>query len=95
MPTYEYECKKCNKVHSIFHSIKDKITQCPECGEPVERLCSGGLPPVFKGAGWTDKRSQSRAVYEAVDKGKRERDAALSASNGVNPYPDYNPDPID
>ena len=51
MPKYEYKCPKCGEFE-IEHSIKEEArTECPECGETIQRLisiCSFEL----KGSGW-------------------------------------------
>jgi putative FmdB family regulatory protein len=46
MPTYEYRCKKCNKVFSENMSIsefeKKKTHTCPHCkSRSVQRIYSG------------------------------------------------------
>jgi putative FmdB family regulatory protein len=58
MPTYEYECKKCNHRFEVFQSMNDEpVRKCPECGKQVRRLVSGGAGVIFKGSGFyvTDK----------------------------------------
>jgi putative FmdB family regulatory protein len=65
MPTYEYECKKCNHVFECFQSIKDEpISACPECGGEVRRLINGGAGIIYKGSGFysTDKSSGKPAA---------------------------------
>jgi len=53
MPTYEYECKKCNHRFEVFQSMSDEpIKKCPECGKQVRRLVSGGAGIIFKGSGF-------------------------------------------
>ncbi len=53
MPTYEYECKKCDKIFEVFQSIKaEKLKTCPECGHEIKRLLGTGSGIVFKGTGW-------------------------------------------
>ncbi|MEN6360681.1 MAG: zinc ribbon domain-containing protein [Smithella sp.] len=50
MPTYEYECSRCGLHFEKQQSIKDEpIKQCPECGESVRRLVSGGIGFMMKG----------------------------------------------
>ena len=50
MPTYEYKCSICNKKFDIFHGImEDSIKKCPECGNSVKRLISGGAGFIMKG----------------------------------------------
>ena len=33
MPTYVYKCTSCMNIVEIFHSYKEKISECPDCGE--------------------------------------------------------------
>lgn len=44
MPSYEFECKKCNKVFTIILSLEDykkEKIKCPECGSTdVKRIYS-------------------------------------------------------
>ena len=45
MPTYEYECKKCNEIIEVKRSMTEEpLTEC-ECGEKGElcQIISGGL----------------------------------------------------
>jgi len=31
MPFYSYKCEKCEEQFTEFHSIKEKLTDCPHC----------------------------------------------------------------
>jgi len=71
MPTYEYECKKCNHRFEVFQSMSDEpIKKCPECGKQVRRLVSGGVGVIFKGSGFyvTDKNIAAVPKGDAVSK---------------------------
>jgi len=64
MPTYDYECKKCDHRFEVFQSMKaDRLTDCPleECDGAVRRLIGTGAGIIFKGSGFyqTDYRSDS------------------------------------
>lgn len=68
MPTYEYECKKCQRRFEEFQSImarplKRIKTDCAQCenNAPVRRLIGTGSAVLFKGSGFyeTDYRSES------------------------------------
>ena len=52
MPTYEYECQKCQQHFEYFQSMSEpKKTVCEACGGPLERLISpSGF--ILKGGGW-------------------------------------------
>lgn len=70
MPTYEYECKKCQQTFEAFQSITAKpLQKCPKCKGRVRRLIGRGAGIIFKGSGFyqTDYRSehyQKRAAEE-------------------------------
>ncbi|MFC1588368.1 FmdB family zinc ribbon protein [Planctomycetota bacterium] len=52
MPTYEYECKKCNHRFEKFQKMKDKaLKTCPECGGHIHRVLGAGLAVIVKGSG--------------------------------------------
>jgi putative FmdB family regulatory protein len=62
MPTYEYECRKCNHTFETFQSIKaEPLKRCPECRGKIKRLIGTGAGIIFKGSGFyeTDYRSES------------------------------------
>ncbi|MHC4090831.1 MAG: FmdB family zinc ribbon protein [Planctomycetota bacterium] len=78
MPTYEYQCTKCDRVFEEFQSITAKPkrflpTQCERCNNraPVRRLIGHGAGVIFKGSGFyeTDYRSPS---YKAGAKAEKE-----------------------
>jgi len=55
---YDYKCKKCDKVYEMLHSITENPTfNCPECGEQLMRVVTGGGGVVFKGF-WPGKMSR-------------------------------------
>ena len=59
MPTYEYECKSCEHVFDVFHSMTAKPrVRCPVCGGRTKKRISAGAGIIFKGSGFyeTDYR---------------------------------------
>jgi putative FmdB family regulatory protein len=52
MPTYVYQCKKCEHQFEVLQRItEDPIKECPECkGEVTRLLFPVGI--VFKGSGF-------------------------------------------
>lgn len=61
MPTYEYECLKCEHKFEARQSITESpLKKCPVCGEAVKKLISAGAGIIFKGSGFyaTDYRSK-------------------------------------
>jgi putative FmdB family regulatory protein len=76
MPTYEYQCEKCDKTFEIAQSMKDApLKSCPKdrCRQKtwgkgkVRRLIGTGAGLIFKGSGFyiTDYRSEG---YKAAAK---------------------------
>ena len=60
MPTYEYQCTKCDHRFEELQSIMAKpLTRCPQCRGKLRRVIHGGAALVFKGPGFysTDYRS--------------------------------------
>ena len=52
MPTYEYK-REDGSVFEITQSINDEaLKTCPDTGQPVKRIISGGGGVVYKGTGW-------------------------------------------
>jgi putative FmdB family regulatory protein len=72
MPTYEYECRKCEHRFEVFQSIKETPRKiCPECGGRVRRLLGTGAGVLFKGSGFhaTDYRKPSYKEAAKKDSG--------------------------
>ena len=71
MPTYDYECDKCEHTFEAFQSMTEKpIRVCPECkSRKVRRLIGTGAAIIFKGSGFysTDYRSQSDKAREKAE----------------------------
>ena len=88
MPTYEYECKSCNRNFDVFQNMKDEpLKTCPECGKEVRRLINGGTGVIFKGGGFyvTDKggsggRSGGKAATASATASADSSKAAESSS---------------
>ncbi len=62
MPTYEYECQKCQHHFEVFQSIREAPKRtCPKCKGRVKRLLGTGAGLIFKGSGFyiTDYRKPS------------------------------------
>lgn len=52
MPTYEYR-REDGSTFEVFQKITaDPLEECPDTGQPVERIISGGQRPIFKGSGF-------------------------------------------
>lgn len=62
MPTYEYK-REDGTVFEFIQGMNDKpLTSCPDTGQPVKRIISGGSGVVYKGTGWyvTDYKNGTR-----------------------------------
>jgi len=75
VPTYEYQCEKCQRVFEVRQRITEPaLTTCEVCGGHVKRLLSPA-PFILKGEGWyvTDYPSEAR---------KKAKEAEKPAANG-------------
>jgi putative FmdB family regulatory protein len=71
MPTYDYECTRCEHVFEVFHSMSaEPVSSCPECDGKVQRLIGTGAGILFKGSGFyqTDYRSAEYNKAASADK---------------------------
>jgi putative FmdB family regulatory protein len=76
VPTYEYQCEKCQRVFEVRQRITEPaLSTCDVCGGRVKRLLSPA-PFILKGEGWyvTDYPSEAR---------KKAKEAEKSTSNGA------------
>jgi putative FmdB family regulatory protein len=64
MPTYDYECTECDHTFESFHSIKENINKCPECGRKTNRLIGAGSAVLFKGGGFYQTEYRSTNYIE-------------------------------
>ncbi len=61
MPTYEYQCTKCDHIVEEFKPISAPPRQrCPKCRSKVQRLISGGAGLHFKGSGFYINDSRAK-----------------------------------
>jgi putative FmdB family regulatory protein len=70
MPTYEYQCKKCQHLFDVFQSMSDEpLKECPECKGEVKRLIGSGSGMIFKGSGFyeTDYKRKSAGTTKSND----------------------------
>jgi len=52
MPTYEYK-REDGTTFEVFQPMSDDaLKTCPDTGQPVKRIISGGTGLVFKGTGF-------------------------------------------
>lgn len=81
MPTYKYR-REDGTTFTIRQKItEDALEKCPETGQPVERVVTGGMGFHLKGGGWYDdgyastngsgeKQQASKSSNDLESKGK-------------------------
>ncbi len=88
MPTYEYK-REDGTVFEITQSINDApLTACPDTGQPVKRIISGGGGVVYKGTGWhiTDyKNGNGHAASNGTEAAKEESSPKETAAEKTEP----------
>lgn len=81
MPTYEYK-REDGTTFEVRQSINDEpLEKCPETGQKVKRVITGGGGVVYKGDGWyvTDYKDSDRKEKRAK---AAEKANGSSSSNG-------------
>ena len=69
MPTYEYECTRCDHAFEVFQSFDEKPrSRCPVCRGKLRKVIHP-VGIIFKGSGWyaTDSRSDSEKAKFSDD----------------------------
>lgn len=75
MPTYEYSCPACGSFEKEQRITDPKLTACPTCKAPVQRLISR-TSFALKGSGWYSDG------YSSSGSGKLESKSGSGASGG-------------
>ena len=81
MPTYTYQCKKCDHEMDVFHGISAKPrVKCAECGGSCRRLIGTGAGIIFKGSGFyeTDYKVKKGKPPETAEKSESKKEGASS-----------------
>ncbi len=70
MPTYEYECPKCDVFEVIQRMVEPPLKKCPSCKSKVRRLIGLGGGVIYKGSGFytTEYRSEEYKKRESEEK---------------------------
>ncbi len=85
MPTYEYQCQKCQRRLEKYQSITARpLTKCPTCAGRLKRLMGSGSGFLFKGSGFytTDYRSKSYQEAKKKDQPKPPASDKPSSASG-------------
>lgn len=84
MPTYDYR-REDGTTFEMWQNINDDpIETCPETGQQVKRLISGGTGLVFKGSGFyiTDyKKNQNKGDSDGSTKSNSSESGSDSTAN--------------
>ena len=87
MPTYDYICNDCNKMHEYFQSMSDNpLIKCPECKKnTLRRIISGGTGLIFKGSGYylTDYKNKKNKKTNAKDNSVKKKDEKIKKKKEV------------
>ncbi len=90
MPTYEYECIKCNYRFDELQGITEApFKECPKCKGKLRRLITGGAGIIFRGSGFyvTDYKKANIAEHEPQRKELQKSDKKDSLP-ATQPKPD-------
>jgi len=80
MPTYEYECTKCEHGFEAFQSMKDdRLSTCPKCRGKLKRVIGAGAGIIFKGSGFYETDYKRGSSYHS-DASKEKSSASSSSS---------------
>ena len=87
MPTYDYICNDCNKMHEYFQSMSENpLTKCPECKKnSLRRIISGGTGLIFKGSGYylTDYKNKKNKKTDTKDNSVKKKDKKIKKKKEV------------
>ena len=84
MPTYEYQCQACHRLHEAFQPITAKpLTKCPRqrCGGRLKRLIGSGGGFLFKGSGFYITDYRSKGYHEAKKRDEQSSKPSPSPSS--------------
>ncbi len=85
MPTYEYECERCQKRFEVFQKMTEEpLTDCPDCKGKVRRLVGTGAGIIYRGPGFytTEYRSESYKKREREEKEVTEKPSPRKEKEG-------------
>jgi putative FmdB family regulatory protein len=82
MPTYEYECTKCDHQFEHFQSMSsDLLKRCPKCRCKLRRLFGSGAGIIFKGSGFYETDYRSKSYRDGESKAKSEASPSSDSSS--------------
>ncbi len=91
MPTYSYQCKRCDHTQDLFHPMSaSPRVKCEMCGGPCQRLIGKGAGIIFKGSGFYETDYKQKGKAPASDTSSEKSAAAKGASEKKNDQPKTN-----
>ncbi len=66
MQTYEYQCNICEQITKKRHSIKERLTDCPECNS------EGSLERLLGNFMIVNKKESGKLVKNFIEDSKKE-----------------------
>ncbi len=73
MPTYEYECSRCDfRFERKQRFEEEPIAMCPKCQGKTRRVINS-VPIIFKGSGFYVTDSRKSSVPEVAKEGARRK----------------------
>jgi len=85
MPTYQYK-REDGTMFEIVQKISDEaLKTCPETGQKVKRVITGGGGVVYKGSGWyvTDYKNRSANGASGTSGSTHGNDKASASAAGT------------
>lgn len=82
MPTYDYQCRSCERVIEVIHPMtSDGPSVCEECGGALRRiLYPTGI--IFKGSGFYSTDSRSSTVSASAGSSSKPPSGGSGATGG-------------
>ena len=84
MPTYSYQCSKCEHVFDVFHGMSEKPrVKCERCAGRCKRLIGTGAGVIFKGSGFyeTDYKKKTGAPADGKTESKPAADTGAESKS--------------
>ena len=93
MPTYEYQCTKCETVFELWQNVGDAPPPCPECAATEVKKIFHPPRVHFKGSGFylTDLRAEKEKASAGSSTAKTETATDSKSETKAEPKSDPAP----